>query len=417
MRIIGCAYMLIIFAYVIQSSLRFGRQLVDPKAAEDPTRLEYNLFRLSPEGPKVDWGPAHFYRTDAQRSGLASFGRFKSFVPSEVLDTLNVGVHSAVKSSPIGDDRRVFVGSDAGWFYAIDRLSKQVLWRIYLPGARRGIHSNPIVQGDRVWIGDYSGRLFSLSAESGEIRWFRQLGNTIGASPLLDGEFLYANVETTPFNGYLMKIEKRSGEVVWKSPAIGEQSHSSPAMSDDGRTLYLGANNKMFFAISEADGSILWRTELQAEVKGAPVFFEGQVYTIDMLGNAYVLNAANGKLVSTRKLNSVAMSSPALDRDARKIYFADMTHLYAFNSSGVILAARKINKRSPSSPVLVKEKSHTRLFMICEDKSLCEISSDLSTVRKIHDFGKFVTSTPLLFDDQIWVSLDEGGLFVLQGVN
>jgi hypothetical protein len=173
----------------------------------------------------------------------------------------------------------------------------------------------------------------------------------------------------------------------------------------------------MFFAISEADGSILWRTELQAEVKGAPVFFEGQVYTVDMLGNAYVLNAANGKLVSTRKLNSMAMSSPALDRDARKIYFADMTHLYAFSPDGTILAERKINKMSSSSPVLVKEKSHTRLFMICEDKSLCEISSDLSTVKKIHDFGKFVTSTPLLLDDQIWVSLDKGGLFVLQGVN
>jgi len=56
----------------------------------------------------------------------------------------------AVHASPVITPESVLFGSDDGWFYALDRLSGQLLWKEEVAGL---VRSSPLVIGDGVCFG------------------------------------------------------------------------------------------------------------------------------------------------------------------------------------------------------------------------------------------------------------------------
>ena len=247
--------------------------------------------------------PNSMYRGNAQRTGV-----YHAALPYHMLrrtwriDPFNHDYHGASKSTPVNDGKNIYVGEDYGVMRAID-FEGNIQWE-YASNADRGIHGTALVVDDTVFWGDYQGVLYAVDKHMGKLQWQLHLGETIGASPLYMDKAIYISVETfyRP-NGFVAKVNARNGQVIWLSSYLGAQAHSSPTMSEDKSTIYVGSNNGYLTALNSDTGEVKWRFQTGAAIKGTPAVYGGAVYFCSWDSFMYKISS-EGKQIWSSALGS-----------------------------------------------------------------------------------------------------------------
>jgi outer membrane protein assembly factor BamB len=90
-------------------------------------------------------------------------------------------------------------------------------------------------------------------------------------------------------NGFMVALNLADGKLLWRSDYFGEQSHSSPALSEDGQLVFAGANNHYFFALRADTGELAWKADLNGEIKGTPMVYGGRVFISSWDGSLVAL--------------------------------------------------------------------------------------------------------------------------------
>ena len=183
---------------------------------------------------------------------------------------------------PIVTKDRVFVAEthneETEIVRALDRTSGRELWRAAWPGswkvpffaAKNGswIRATPAWDGESLYAGGIREVLVSLDGETGEERWRIDFPTKYGtevphfgfvASPLINGDHLYIQAAHS-----LFKLDKASGEVVWRSlegdGSIGVSgAFSSPVLATlaDRRQLVVQTRLELH-GVDPEDGRVLW---------------------------------------------------------------------------------------------------------------------------------------------------------------
>ena len=132
----------------------------------------------------------------------------------------------------------VYVGSQNGTVYALQRVSGCIMWTFAAAGGVR----TAITVGDSgtVYFGDTAANVYALDAESGARRWTRSveshpLARITGTPTLHDGR-LYAPTSSyeeaqgadpqyacCTFRGSITALDAASGNVVWKTYTIAQE--------------------------------------------------------------------------------------------------------------------------------------------------------------------------------------------------
>ena len=190
-------------------------------------------------------------------------------------------------STPIVGPRRVYVTETADEkrevVRALDRATGEQVWETGWAGAMgvpffaasngSWIRSTPILDEDRLYVAGMKDRLVCLDAADGATVWqvdfpakFGTPEPTFGfvCSPLVDGEFLYVQA-----GGGLVKLAKRSGEVVWRSLDDGGgmdgSAFSSPLMATlAGRRQLLVQARTRLVGVDPETGQELWSRDIPA---------------------------------------------------------------------------------------------------------------------------------------------------------
>ena len=360
------------------------------------------------------------YRGGPQRQGFmrAALPPHLSTPPVPVISLpfWNHGIHTASKSTPATDDSGFYVGSDTGEFAAFDWQGRR-RWSYQVALSGRGIHSTAAVDQDSVYFGAYNGRLYSLNKSTGRMRWSAIVGDAIGSSVLLYRDRIFiATEKVNPADGFLACLDAKSGELLWRSRLFGEQAHSSPTLSEDGKTLYVGANDGSLFAIDEESGKIQWRFQTHGEIKSTPLVLNGSIYLTSWDENLYALNS-QGQLEYKIPLSARSQSSVAYDPLTNFIFVAD--------ASGELRAlapktGHEIWKRSGSSaritsPLVIVDLDHNppskRSVVItqCDQKRLCALSAKSGATLWFLDSVAELTSVPAYFNGFLLFSFDAPG--------
>ncbi|MDB5340741.1 MAG: hypothetical protein JWN70_6360 [Planctomycetaceae bacterium] len=206
---------------------------------------ETGLLRSWPEGgPRVVW----------QASGVGS--GFSSVVVSRGL-VFTMGKQEA----------DVIVS-------AIQADTGKTAWTRKIGTTQRNPCSTPTVDDDRLYALDPDGELVCLNSLTGDILWQRSFledfagrmmsGRGYGESPLVDGE----NLICTPGgpDAALVSLNKRTGEVVWKSklPELGSAGRDGAGFSSivplevAGVRQYVQLVGRGVIGVAAADGRFLW---------------------------------------------------------------------------------------------------------------------------------------------------------------
>ena len=206
-----------------------------------------------------------------------------SFVEAWSIDDLGPSY-----SGPIVDAERVYTTETVDETYevvrAFDRATGEELWRQSWVGsmevpffaARNGswIRSTPAVDENSLYVIGMRDVLACLDVETGDVRWtvdfterFRAPLPPFGgvSSPLLDDDYVYVQAGAS-----LVKLDKNSGETVWRSMVEGGDAMSGGAFSSPifaelhGQHQLVVQSRVELVGIDHDKGSRLWSTPVEA---------------------------------------------------------------------------------------------------------------------------------------------------------
>lgn len=214
-------------------------------------------------------------------------------------------------SGPIVSRERIFVTETKNKKFevvrAFDRTSGQQLWETQWEGsmsvpffaASNGswIRATPALDGDRLYVGGMRDMLVCLDAGSGKIVWkidfVSSMGSTLPtfgfvSSPLVHGDDLYVQA-----GGGVVKLEKLTGKVLWKSLDDGGgmdgSAFSSPIVATLANQEQLVVQTRTRLAgVSLQDGKVLWSQEI-------PAFRGMNILTPTVIGDAIFTSSYGGK--------------------------------------------------------------------------------------------------------------------------
>lgn len=166
---------------------------------------------------------------------------------------------------------------------AFDRKSGQELWRVQWAGAMSvpffaksngdWIRATPACDGESLFVAGMRDVLLCLDAQTGKERWRVDFVKKLDApapdfgfvcSPLVDGEFLYVQAGAS-----FVKLNKRTGEIVWRSlkdqGGMWGSVFSSPMLAKlAGQRQLVVQTRERLAGVDPADGKVLWDQPVEA---------------------------------------------------------------------------------------------------------------------------------------------------------
>ena len=202
-------------------------------------------------------------------------------------------------------NNRVFFGSTVdNNVYCVDALSGKPIWKFHTDGP---IRLAPSLAHERVFFGSDDGFVYCLDQETGKVDWKKRVGPEddrllargemisrwpVRTGVLIDGDVAYFGAGVFPHELiYLMAVQAKTGEVIWRNDTISEQNAGRNDLSPQGyllandTTLFVPSGRSLPVALSKTTGEIVfqrkysWRTDAGGVVGGTKALLgDGQVY-------------------------------------------------------------------------------------------------------------------------------------------
>jgi outer membrane protein assembly factor BamB/tetratricopeptide (TPR) repeat protein len=177
----------------------------------------------------------------------------------------------------------VFVPSLDKKIYALDRASGKNKWKPLLVGGL--IRATPRVGKVRllnnqsfVFFGAEDGRVYGVDALKGGLRWKSKRYGAIHGAVLVAGNVVYFASD----DEHLRALDTTSGKEIGKGLKLGSAVRTSPLLSADGKTIYVGADNGTLYAVNIADGwknrSVAWSFKAATSIRSGPVLHGDRVF-------------------------------------------------------------------------------------------------------------------------------------------
>lgn len=259
------------------------------------------------------------------------------------------------KSSPALVDNRIFIGSDAGTFFALNAQTGAVLWT-FETGRHplgKGILSSPIVYRDTVFFGAYDGDVYALDTRTGTLKWRYRDADWIGSSPALapDRGLVFIGLEFGLMGkrGGIAALDMHTGKCCWQdfSPAL---THASPCYIPELDIVVCGSNNGIVYAHNAQTGARLWQYQTGGDIKMAPAYdreynlilvasMDSNVYALTPKGELRFLIQTKGGLYCTPLIHEGHCYVGSLDKKVYAISLANGKAVGTYATRGRIFSS------------------------------------------------------------------------------
>lgn len=196
----------------------------------------------------------------------------------------------ATASQVIVAEGKIFVGTNYGNLYALDRNTGETLW-IYKTGGP--VLGSAAYHNGVVYVDSMDHNCHAVRAATGEELWQFRIGEGIWAAPVLaDGKVFIGGRD-----GFVYALDEKTGKQIWKSP-IGGLVMNTPAYA--GGRLYVAGGDMHIYCFDGLTGGQIWKSP---KIPGAAI-------------REYWLVASHDEIVLTSQLVFVCHTTQQLIQDA-----------------------------------------------------------------------------------------------------
>ena len=264
-------------------------------------------------------------------------------VAAKISDGSKIWEHNLrtpLRIAPVVASGKVFVQSVDNHFYALDAKNGEELWTYDI-----AMENTTVVGGampayssglDMVVAGFSNGEIQAFGATIGTPLWSESLIDnryvysstylhTIKASPVIEGEMLYALGSAD----MLAAVDLRSGKRLWEKKIGGAHT---PLLS--GNVLFVVTNNNDLTAINKANGDVLWSSAIDLGKNASKV----KVYAPVMLNNRIVIALSDGKVLMYEPKTGKLVDKADLGEDLNSAPVAGSGYVLFTTSNAKIIA-------------------------------------------------------------------------------
>merc|ERR1712166_912037 len=218
----------------------------------------------------------------------------------------------------------------------------------------------------------------SPSHSPGSKIWSFATGKYVDSSPALsiDGKVVYVGSTDTS----LYAVNASTGSKIWSFATRGSVG-SSPTLSSDGKVVYIGSYDNNLYAVNALTGSKIWSFSTGDATWGGPVTSsvlssDDKVVYIGCSGytSLYAVNVSTASKMWTFANGNQAESSPVLSSDGKVVYFGS----YAVHASTGSEMWTFADDELSSSPALSSDGKV--LYVGSVDSSLYAVNTDSNGV-------------------------------------
>jgi outer membrane protein assembly factor BamB len=189
----------------------------------------------------------------------------------------------------------VYVGDLANNFHKIDKETGAVIWTY--SGAGGFFIGKATEEDGIVYAPANDGKLYALD-KNGELLWTFETDRYIWAQPIIMDETIYVG----SMDHFIYAIST-DGEERWSVEMKGAIA-SAPAISEDGRTLFVSSLGKEMVALDTSNGASQWSFESNESIWGQSILIDENLFLADSAGNIHALDATNGEELWQEKVSS-----------------------------------------------------------------------------------------------------------------
>lgn len=227
----------------------------------------------------------------------------------------------ALPTSLFAADWPIFRGNAGQTGVVADPLPAPLVerWKFRLGADKSGIastESTAAIVGGVVFIGGVDDHVHAMDLATGAEKWKLKTGPIKAPLAAQSGVVYAGNMD-----GVLHCIDAATGKDRWHVD-LGDEITSG--INVLGENILLGCRDETLYCLSKTDGAVRWKFAINGgPVMGTPALVEGKTFAAGCDSTLHILNAADGKELSTVDLGGQVGASAAV-RDG-KLYVGTMS--------------------------------------------------------------------------------------------
>ncbi len=218
-------------------------------------------------------------------------------------------------SSPCVVDGRLYIAGENGYARCIDPQSGREIWKTFMggvgPGSKpgsNGSETSPAIADGEYYAATYDGDLYCIDTKDGAVKWKTKTHDDTDASPVVEGDFVYAAAEELASHLYCFEREK--GREIWRYSDNTKGFWSTPAVA--GGRVYVGGDDQNLHCVDARTGRGIWKFRTGGAVWSSPAVVDDKVIFGSRDGHLYIVDARSGRQIWKTQVAGRIISSPCV---------------------------------------------------------------------------------------------------------
>ena len=265
------------------------------------------------------------------------------------------------------NERYLIVADNIAKYYILDIETGELIW------TKRNIapfNSQIKIYKDKFFIIDFSNTLRCFSLKNGDELWSVKTQNSLIRSQkklsiVIVKDVVYFNNSI----GDISAVDLNSGELLWQLPTqntlIYESSFSleTSDIVTDNKSLYFSNNQNQFFSIDINSGNFNWETKVNSNLR--PIIIGNILFTISLEGYLFLIDKNKGSIIrvtdifdnfKSKKRNLIKPTGFILGKDNIYLSTNNGRLLVIDIANGKTISTLKIDNETILKPVFFDEK-------------------------------------------------------------
>lgn len=273
-----------------------------------------------------------------------------------------------LQETPVIGNSRLFVGDSGGDFFCINSENGKQIWQFNPELKSRSGCGSPVLSGDQVLVGYTHGTLYSLRTDNGELNWKKGFGKTM-SRPAINGNKIFLGVsgKKDQKGGKVYSLDRSSGQENWSwnsnevldsvkdLPPASELMSSAPLITKE--SVYIGSNSGFLYRLDKESGELIWKFNSGDSIETSPRKDGDKIYFGNNSGEFFCLNLKGEltwKFETEDDIIGIKSSASIADEG---IYFGSSDNiLYLLNQEGKMKWTFEAEDIIHSSPLVTSNK-------------------------------------------------------------